>query len=39
MESRISFFDGMGKQKSKLKVRILIPFSHIVVGGHTRSLP
>ena len=38
MESRIPFFDGMGKQKSKLKVRILIPFSHIV-GGHTRSGP
>ena len=33
MESRIPFFDGMGKQKSKLKVGILIPFSRIV-GRH-----
>ena len=28
MESRIPFFDGVGKRKSKLEARI--PFSHIV---------
>jgi len=28
MESRIPFYDGVGKRKTKLEVRI--PFSHIV---------